>query len=107
MVYDPGYQYPAISARSSAVVSKCTVLMIRAAALWLHFVEVERPEVADFCRMVLPEPAVRQIIGKSIETVGQTVKIDPSRPVASGLRAGQRGSGTQRQWISYRAAGIT
>jgi hypothetical protein len=34
-----------------------------------------RPLMADFCRMVLPEPAVRQIIGKSIETVGRAVKI--------------------------------
>jgi hypothetical protein len=58
--------------------------MIRAAALWLHFVEVERPEVADFCRMVVPEPAVRQIIGKSIENVGRTVNIDPYATLAIG-----------------------
>ena len=33
--------------------------------------------------MVLSEPAVRQIIGKSIETVGRTVKIDPFLTVTS------------------------
>ena len=32
--------------------------------------------MADFCRMILPEPAVRQIIGKSIENAGLTVKVD-------------------------------
>ena len=37
-----------------------------------------------FCRMVLPEPAVRQIIAKSIETLGRTVKIDPLRSVVNG-----------------------
>jgi hypothetical protein len=31
--------------------------MIRAAALWLHFVEVERPEVAEQRLMPLPKPA--------------------------------------------------
>jgi hypothetical protein len=39
--------------------------------------------VADFCRMVIPEPVVRQIIGKLIETVGRTVKTDPLRTLAT------------------------
>jgi hypothetical protein len=38
--------------------------------------------------MVLSEPAVRQIIGKSIETVGRTVKIDPFLTVTVGSRTG-------------------
>jgi hypothetical protein len=34
--------------------------------------------------------------------------IDPKQTIAAGrCRAGQRGSRTQRQWISYHAAGIT
>ncbi len=33
----------AISPTFNAVVLKCTLLIVRAAALWLHFVEVERP----------------------------------------------------------------
>jgi hypothetical protein len=37
---------------------------------------VEGPEVADFCRMILLEPAIRQVIGKSIENAGLTVKVD-------------------------------
>ena len=41
------------------------------------------PVLADFCRMVLPEPVVRQTIGKSIETVGRTGKSDPLSPVAN------------------------
>jgi hypothetical protein len=38
---------------------------------------VECRKVADFCRTVLPEPAIRQIIGKSIESAGRPVKVDP------------------------------
>jgi hypothetical protein len=33
--------------------------------------------------MVLSEPVVRQIIGKSIENVGRTVKADPLPTVAN------------------------
>jgi hypothetical protein len=47
---------------------------------------------ADFCRMAFPAPAIQQIIGKSIETVGRTVKIDPEQSLVTGsLRAARRG----------------
>lgn len=36
--------------------------------------------MADFCRMVLREPAVWQIIGKSIGNVGRTVKTGAKLP---------------------------
>ena len=40
--------------------------------------EFKRPTVslADFCRMILSEPAIRQIIGKSNKNAGLTVKVD-------------------------------
>ncbi len=59
-MYYPGYGYPEIGARSGALVSKCTVLMIRAAALWLQFIEVERPEVADQRPICSSKPAVQR-----------------------------------------------
>jgi len=34
--------------------------------------------------MVLSEPAIRQIIGKSIETLGRTVNVDPLLTVTRG-----------------------
>jgi hypothetical protein len=46
--------------------------MIRAAALWLHFVEVERPEVAGTRLMLVPiavfQRAESGVVGKGLLT---------------------------------------
>jgi hypothetical protein len=54
------------------------------AALGCAGQQSQYPLLADFCRMVFPQPAVRQIIGKSIENVGRTLKVDPNLPSVSG-----------------------
>ena len=61
--------------------------MIRATALWLHFVEVERPEVADFCRSALSIAVIpleiAEFNGAGLADDRQWANLDPKPTVVN------------------------